>query len=124
VSFRVPACGNVGSGRADATGIPVTGGPGFFNLLAFTIPPSGRFGDAGRDTVPGLPRISANLGFGRSFVLSGDNRRRIEVRVESSNLTNHANYTSVGTVINASTYGVPLAAAGMRTVTALVRLRF
>src|SRR5262249_39863127 len=31
--------GVVGSGRADATGLPVNSGDGFFDLLAFTIPP-------------------------------------------------------------------------------------
>jgi hypothetical protein len=116
--------GNVGSGRADATGADITGGSGFFNPLAFTIPPSGRFGDAGRDTIPGLPRASLNASFGRSFVLSSDNRRRIELRMESGNLTNHVNYTSVGTVVNASSYGLPLATAGMRTISGVLRFRF
>jgi hypothetical protein len=116
--------GNVGSGRADSTGAGVTGGRGFFNVLAFTIPPPGRFGDAGRDTIPGLPRASLNASFGRSFTLNGDNRRRIEIRVESGNLTNHVNYISVGTVVNASNYGLPLAAAGMRTVNGVLRFRF
>src|SRR5204863_6077749 len=45
--------GNVGSGRADATGASITGESGFFNPSAFTIPPLGRFGNAGRDTIPG-----------------------------------------------------------------------
>jgi hypothetical protein len=116
--------GNVGSGRADATGADITAGSGFFNPLAFTIPPLGRFGDAGRDTIPGLPRASLNLGFGRSFNLSSDNRRRIEIRADAGNLTNHVNYTSVGTVVNASNYGLPLATAGMRSVTGTLRFRF
>ena len=116
--------GNVGSGRADATGADITAGPGFFNALAFTIPPLGRFGDAGRDTIPGLPRASLNMGFGRSFPLSADNRRRIEVRADAGNIANHVNYTSVGTVVNASNYGLPLATAGMRSVTGTLRFRF
>lgn len=116
--------GTTGSGRADATGSDVLAGPGFFNLLAFAIPPPGRFGNAGRNTIPGPNTIALNMGFGRSFTLKGDTRRRLEFRVESSNVTNHVSYTSVGTVVNASNYGLPLAAAGMRTVTALVRFRF
>jgi trimeric autotransporter adhesin len=116
--------GNVGSGRADATGADVTAGPGFFNPLAYTIPPSGRFGNSGRNTIPGLPRASLNLGVGRSFSLSGDNRRRIEFRVDAGNITNHVNYTSLGTVVNASNYGLPLATAGMRSVNGTLRFRF
>jgi hypothetical protein len=65
-----------------------------------------------------------NLGFGRSFSLSSDNRRRIEARVDAGNITNHVNYTSVGTVVNASNYGLPLATAGMRSVNATLRFRF
>jgi hypothetical protein len=57
-------------------------------------------------------------------VLSSDNRRRIELRMESGNLTNHVNYTSVGTVVNASSYGLPLATAGMRTISGVLRFRF
>ena len=39
--------GNFGASRADATGLSVSGGSGFFNKAAFT-PPSLGFGDAGR----------------------------------------------------------------------------
>jgi hypothetical protein len=117
------AGGVIGSGRADATGANIDEGPGFFNLLAFTIPPPGRFGNAGRNTIPGPTRTSMNLGLSRSFRI-GDGRRRAEFRVESSNFLNHVNYTSLGTVVNASNYGLPLAAAAMRATTAIMRFRF
>ncbi|MDQ6701249.1 MAG: TonB-dependent receptor, partial [Acidobacteriota bacterium] len=115
--------GSVGSGRADATTLPVTSGSGFFNPAAFAIPIPGRFGDAGRNTIPGPGRLSFNLSFGRSFRLK-DERRRIEFRVESQNFTNHVNFSSLNTVVNASNYGLPLATLPMRTVTANLRLRF
>lgn len=117
------AGGVIGSGRADATGANIDEGPGFFNLLAFTIPPPGRFGNAGRNTIPGPTRTSMNLGLSRSFRI-GDGRRRAEFRVESSNFLNHVSYTSLGTVVNASNYGLPLAAAAMRATTAIMRFRF
>lgn len=115
--------GTIGSGRAEATGAGINDGPGFFNLLAFAIPPAGAFGDAGRDTITGPNRFGANLGLSRSIKF-GDGRRRIEFRFESSNFLNHVGYTSLGTVINASNYGLPLATSSMRSNTALLRFRF
>jgi hypothetical protein len=55
-----------GTGRAEASGLPIGGSP-YFNLLAFTLPPAGQYGDAGRDTIPGLFRTSLNASFGRAF---------------------------------------------------------
>lgn len=114
--------GAVGSGRADSTGAAIEGGT-FFNLQAFTIPPPGRFGNAGRNTIPGPPRFSASLALGRSFPI-GDGKRRFEFRIESYNFTNCVSYTSIGTVINAATYGLPLATLPMRTVSTTLRFRF
>jgi hypothetical protein len=115
--------GVVGSGRADATGAPTDQGGRFFNLAAFAIPPAGRFGNAGRNTIPGPGSISLNASFGRAFRL-GEGRRWLEVRAESSNVTNHVNYSGLGTVINALNYGLPTAAAPMRTLTGTLRYRF
>ena len=36
--------------RANATGLPVDSGSGYFNLAAFSVPAAGTYGDAGRDT--------------------------------------------------------------------------
>ena len=47
--------GTVGSGRAQATGLPIETGMGFFNPLAFTVPVAGTLGNAARDTIPGIP---------------------------------------------------------------------
>ncbi len=114
--------GVVGSGRAEATGLPATGGQ-FFNLDAFTLPPIGRYGNAGRNTVPGPAFLTANLSFGRSFKLSGENRR-MDLRVESNNFTNHPSYTGLTTVVNSLNYGLPSAVSAMRTVTGTLRFRF
>jgi hypothetical protein len=113
--------GSVGSGRADATTLSINGGE-FFNLAAFTSPPAGRFGDAGRNTIPGPSQFSLNAAVGRYFSLG--ERRRIEFRVEANNLLNQVNYTNLNTVVNASNYGLPSAAAAMRTIQANVRFRF
>jgi len=117
--------GSVGSGRANATGAPIdAAGPGqFFNLLAFTIPQPGQYGNAGRNTIEGPGTVALNLSLSRSFRL-GDDRRRLEFRVHSTNFTNHPGITGLNTVINATNYGLPISAQGMRSVSATVRLRF
>jgi hypothetical protein len=119
---NVAGTGSVGSGRADATGIPVTAGDGFFHRDAFTLPPSSRFGNAGRNTIPGLTFFTLGASFGRSFPI-GD-RRRIELRVSSENLANHVNYVGLSTIVNSLTYGQPTAAGNMRTISMNVRLQF
>ncbi len=114
--------GAIGSGRADATGLSLDEGDGFFNLLAFAIPSPGTFGNSSRNLIDGPSRISLNLSFGRSFTLA--ERRGVEFRVESQNSTNHVNFTGLGTVVNAINYGLPTATGPMRTVSAVMRLRF
>jgi hypothetical protein len=113
----------VGSERADSTGLPVETGSGFFNLAAFTLPPSGQFGNAGRNTIPGPSMVSVNAAFGRSFQF-GDTRRRLEFRAEANNVLNQVNYTNVGTVVNSVNYGLPISASGMRTLDIVMRFRF
>jgi len=114
--------GAIGSGRADATGLPIHSGSGFFNLAAFTVPRPGTFGNAGRNTIDGPTRVSLNLSLARVFHLK--ERRQIEFRVDSQNFTNHVSYTNLGTVVNAADYGLATATAPMRRVTAQLRVRF
>jgi hypothetical protein len=114
--------GGIGSQRAEATGLPVDSGTGFFNLAAFTIPPAGSYGNAGRNTIPGPGTFGLNVAFARSFNLA--ERRRLEFRVEANNVLNHVNYTNLYTVVNAVNYGLPSAAGAMRTLNAVVRFRF
>ena len=120
---NIGGTGSVGSGRAEATGLPIETGSGYFNLLAFTVPAPGTLGDAARNTIPGLAQWSWNSAFGRSFRF-GETRRSLEFRIEANNILNHVNYTSIGTVVNASNYGIPLTASGMRSIQANVRFRF
>ena len=116
--------GSVGSGRAEATGAPLNGGQGlFFNLGAFTIPVPGTLGNAGRNTIEGPGIFSLNLSLARSFTLKNE-RRRIEARVDATNFTNHPSVTNINTVVNGSSYGLPVAMQGMRTLSATVRFRF
>lgn len=115
--------GVIGSGRADATGLTLSADNGFFNLAAFALPPVGRFGNAGRNTITGPALFAINGSIGRGFRI-GDNRRRLELRLEANNLTNRVSFTGLGTVVNASNYGLAQGAAAMRTIQAIARFRF
>jgi hypothetical protein len=114
--------GNFGASRADATGVGVSGGSGFFNKAAFAPPALGAFGDAGRDTIPGPSRFSMNLSLTRSF--HATERNHIEIRIDATNLTNTAIYSNFGTVLNALNYGLPTMALPMRTFKATLRYKF
>lgn len=116
--------GATGSARADATGLPIHSGSGYFNTLAFTIPPANRYGNAGRNTIPGPGSFLLNASFGRSFQIGESTRRRLEARLEASNVLNHVNITGYGTVVNAANYGLATSAGPMRSVQLTVRFRF
>jgi hypothetical protein len=114
--------GAVGSSRADATGLPIDGEP-FFNLAAFTLPPASRFGNAGRNTIPGPGSFTGNMSLGRGFRFK-ETRRGMDIRVEANNVFNTVNISRVGATVNSSTYALATDAGNMRTVTANLRLRF
>jgi len=118
----IAGTGTIGSGRADATGLPIESGSGFFNLAAFTVPAAGEFGNAGRNTIPGPGLFSMNLSLQRTITLH--ERTRLQIRVDATNVTNHVNITGFGTVVNSINYGVPSSAGAMRTLSATLRLNF
>ncbi len=116
--------GALGSSRAEATGLPVQGGPGqYFNPLAFTTPTLGEFGNAGRDTITGPFQTTLNGTLNRSFRL-GESRRQLQFRLSANNMLNHVVITRFGTTVNSSNYGLATGVAGMRTVTAQFRFNF
>src|SRR5262249_47858649 len=113
-----------GTGRAQATGQSIDAGNyPYFNLLAFTTPLPGTYGNAGRDTIPRPIVSSFNLSLNRSFRLP-ESRRQIQFRLSATNALNHVVITGYGTTVNSSTYGLPTAASGTRTVNAMLRFSF
>jgi hypothetical protein len=112
-----------GTGRAQATGLPVEAAGSFFNLLAFTTPPPGMYGNAGRNTIPGLFQTALNASFGRGFRLA-ESKRTLTVRLNSNNILNHTVITNIGTTVNSATYGLPTAASATRSMNLTVRLNF
>lgn len=120
---NIAGSGNVGSGRADATGKSLASSSYFFNPAAFTLPLPGRYGNAGRNTIPGPGSFSVNAAFGRSFQF-GDTRRRLEFRAQANNIFNNVNYSGYNTVVNATNFGLATGAEAMRSLSLVVRFRF
>ena len=114
---------NAGSTRAQATGLPINSSAyPYFNLLAFTTPASGQFGDAGRDTITGPFQIGFNSALNRTFRFG--ERRTLQLRLSATNAFNHVTITGFGTTVNSATYGLPTSASSTRTVQLLLRFSF
>jgi len=119
--------GTISAERADATGLPVTGGNcatcQYFNTAAFgPVLPAGTYGTAGRDTIPGIVNFSINASASRSFQIG--ERHRLQMTFSTVNPLNHPSITGIGTVVDTLTYGLPTSAGGMRTVSAQARFTF
>ncbi len=114
----------LGGVRAEATGAPIDAGDSpYFNLQAFTTPPAGEFGNAGRDTIPGPFQLGLNAAMNRAFRF-GETRRTLQLRLSANNALNHVVITGFGTTVNSATYGLPTSASATRTVTLLLRFSF
>jgi hypothetical protein len=117
--------GAFGTGRAEATGLPIDA-PGYpyFNLAAFTTPPAGDYGNAGNGTIPGLFNMAINASLNRAWRMGERTRRQFQVRLSATNALNHVVVTNIGTTVNASTYGLPTSASATRSVTLMLRFSF
>jgi hypothetical protein len=121
----IAGLGNIGNGaatqRAEATGLPVNSGAGYFNTLAFTNPAAGTFGNAGRNTIQGPNQFNMSLNMSRTIQIK--ERKSLEIQLQSTNILNHVNISNFGTVVGQPTFGLPTNAAGMRTVNFTLRFR-
>jgi hypothetical protein len=115
--------GAVGSGRADASGLPIDLAGAFFNPAAFLLPSAGHYGNAARNTIRGPSTFAMNLSAGRT-IRFGETRRSLDLRVEANNLLNSVNISRIGTTINSSSYGLALEAGSMRSMNLSLRFRF
>jgi len=117
--------GFAGTLRPDLTGAPIyTASPGFFlNQNAYAAPPSGQFGNAGRDSITGPAQFSLNASMARTFRLH--DRLNLDFQLASTNILNHVVYSSWYTNLASPVqFGAPAAANSMRNVTTTLRLRF
>jgi hypothetical protein len=113
-----------GNTRAQATGLAIDDGDyPYFNLLAFTTPVPGQYGNAGRATIPGLFLTALNASLNRSFRF-GDTRRNLQLRMSATNVMNHVTITNIGTTVNSTNYGLAVGASNTRVVTLFLRFGF
>jgi hypothetical protein len=120
------ARGTNGTLRANYSGAPIDlANPtttSFFNTAAFTIPASGTFGDAGRNTIIGPGTEVVNLGVTRNIALTGT--RVLSLQALASNLFNTVQFASIDTIVNSPTFGQVTSVRPMRRIQLLVRFRF
>jgi len=122
--------GAFASQRADATGQTVSL-PGserttndFLDTAAFTLPASGKFGTAGRDTITGPGSVNFNLSLGRFFTFPREKNLRAQFRIDSTNAFNHPNWASIASTVNSQNFGWVTGVSAMRALTLSLRVNF
>jgi hypothetical protein len=121
----VQGTGVTGPIRPDYTGAPLYDAPPglFLNPAAYTIPATGHWGNAGRDSITGPGQFTLNGSMGRTFRLT--DRFSLDARVDATNALNHVTYSSWNTIVNSSQFGLPPASANaMRSLQTTFRVRF
>jgi trimeric autotransporter adhesin len=108
--------------RANATGQSIQA-PGMnFNTAAFSLPLTGTYGNAARDTIPGPTMFQLNGQVGRIFRLG--ERRTADLQFQANNILNRVTVTNWGTVLGSNNFGLVSAASQMRRITTTLRFRF
>jgi Carboxypeptidase regulatory-like domain len=120
----VPGTGVTGSIRPDYTGAPLYAAPAGSDLnpAALEPAPAGQWGNAGRYSIIGPAQFSLDASMGRTFQVRG--AWKLDLRVDSTNVLNHVNFTNWNTTVNSAQFGLPAAASAMRSMQATLRLRF
>jgi trimeric autotransporter adhesin len=114
--------------RPDATGLSIAlprderTKMEYFNTAAFAIP-TGTYGTAGRNSIPGPGSMQINLSVRKSFRLD-ENNRRLDFSWQVQNLTNHPNWSGVSTTVNSLNYGQVTSMRSMRSMNMNLRIRF
>jgi hypothetical protein len=124
--IAIPGTGYTGSYRPEYTGAPLySGHPGLFlNPAAYTTPPSGQWGNAGRDSITGPYQFSLNASLSRTFRLT--DRLNLDLRVDATNALNHVTFQNWNTTVGSTQFGLPNpnAANAMRSLLTTLRVRF
>ena len=95
-----------------------------FNASCFVTPPTGYFGNAGRDVIYGPGINNWDLGFQKFFPLASD-QRRLEFRVEMFNAFNHAQFSLPNAnVANGANFGRVAGASAPRLIQMGMKLLF
>ncbi len=98
-------------------GVPIiTGNPNqYFNPLAFTLPPSGYYGNLGRNVLTGPGLVIVSLALERDFLKT--EKRALRIRVEDFNVANHPNFQIPSGIGLFDSTGARLGTAGQITTT-------
>jgi hypothetical protein len=120
----VRGTGVVDALRPDLTGAPIylESGGGFLNPAAFTAPPSGRWGNAGRNSITGPSQFALNASLTRTFRVN--ERINMDLRIDANNVLNQVVFPNWNTTVNSSQFGFPSRANPMRTLQPSLRVRF
>ena len=101
----------------------------WFNTAAFCAPgptcvnPAGStYGDAGRDIIEGPPQFTFDMAMSKTITIKES--RALELRLQATNIFNTPYFSSINTVVNASTFGEVTGVANMRRITMVARFRF
>ncbi|MFZ0933659.1 MAG: TonB-dependent receptor [Bryobacteraceae bacterium] len=120
----VNGTGVTGSIRPDYTGAPLYSATGGRNLnpAAYTAPPLGEWGNAGRNSITGPAQFNLNASMARTFRVT--DRWNADLRFDATNVLNHVTYPNWVTTVTSSQFGLPLTANAMRAMQVTLRLRF
>jgi outer membrane receptor for Fe3+-dicitrate len=88
------------------------------------VPATGQFVGAARNTIIGPGMFTWNAQIAKTFDFGKDGQHRLDLRWEITNLTNTPNFTGLSTVVNSTTFGRVLGAAGMRSMNVTTRFNF
>jgi len=120
------ASGTNGTLRANYSGLPITVSDPttaeFFNTAAFSVPPPGTFGNAGRNTIIGPGTSVMNLGITRNIAFG--QTRGLSIQLLANNVFNTVQFMTIDTVVNSPTFGQVTAVRPMRRIQLLMRFRF
>lgn len=94
----------------------------WFNTAAFTAPPAGQFGDAGRNIIEGPGAIDFDMAFSKTIQFK--EMQSLELRLSASNIFNHANLTGIDTTLGSPTFGQVISVGSMRKAQLMARYRF
>jgi hypothetical protein len=119
----VPGTGVTGTIRADVTSVSTAAPDGYYvNPAAYSAPVSGRWGNAGRNSITGPAQFTLNGSLSRAFLIG--ERLSLDWRVDALNFLNRVTYSSISTIVGSPQFGLPNRANTMRKVQTSVRVRF
>jgi hypothetical protein len=94
----------------------------FFNTAAFSIPPTGTYGNSARNIVVGPRTQATNMSLQK--MISLPKQRSITIRAQANNVFNNVQWGAIDTVVNSPTFGQVTSVRAMRSVTFSIRAGF